>query len=142
MSDQSRSRKVAEWNQRLLRFSNSGQSVVEFCRTEGVSQPSFYGWRKKLKAVGVSAKSIGEHDALVRVVTPVRPRNLSRFESVSLDSHSIGAAGLKVRLPGGIELELGDDPSVIETVVKQLVESAIQESAFQESLQKTGPQSC
>jgi transposase-like protein len=36
------------WRQRLRRFSKSGLTVVAFCRSEGVSAPSFYQWRKRL----------------------------------------------------------------------------------------------
>jgi transposase len=32
----------------LARWRRSGLSVRAFCRAEGVSEPSFYGWRRKL----------------------------------------------------------------------------------------------
>jgi transposase len=38
----------AVWRERLRRFSKSGVTVGDFCRTEGVSAPSFYQWRKRL----------------------------------------------------------------------------------------------
>lgn len=140
MSEDSRSRKVEEWSQRLLRFSTCSQTVVEFCRTEGVSQPSFYAWRKKLNVPGISAQSPGLADAALKAVKPVRNSSASRFAPVSFDPAITCAhpQGLKVRLPGGIELELGNDPHVIQAVVKQLVESSLQES----SLQTGGPQAC
>ncbi len=122
MPDQSRSRKVEEWCQRLLRYSKSSQTVVEFCRSEGVSQPSFYLWRKKLKALESAT------DASAEFVKPVSPM---RFEPVSLAPPRAHQPGLKVRLPGGIELELGDDPNVIQAVVEQLIESALQVSGAQ-----------
>jgi transposase-like protein len=43
------SSKVAEWQGRLRRFAAGGLSVAEFCRHEGVSGPSFYSWRKRLR---------------------------------------------------------------------------------------------
>ena len=39
---------VARWRERLERFESSGQSGAAFCRDEGVSQASFYKWRKRL----------------------------------------------------------------------------------------------
>ncbi len=36
------------WSFVLSEQSQSGQSVREFCRQEGVSEASFYQWRKKL----------------------------------------------------------------------------------------------
>ena len=40
-----------QWRDRLRRFASSKLSVVEFCRREKVSAPSFYQWRKKLAAL-------------------------------------------------------------------------------------------
>jgi transposase len=39
----------ALWQQRLLRFERSGLSVSAFCDHEGVSTPSFYAWRRRLR---------------------------------------------------------------------------------------------
>ena len=39
-----------QWRQRIERQRKSGLSVAEFCRTEGVSSPSFYTWRRKLQS--------------------------------------------------------------------------------------------
>ena len=131
MSTQARSRKIQEWSQRLLRFSNSRQTIAEFCRSEGVSQPSFYLWRKKLKALEPARFTNPETSA-----EAAKPRKPITFEAVSFDPFAAAHAhqsGLKVRLAGGIELELGDDPKVIEAVVKLLIES---------TWQKTGPQTC
>ena len=38
----------AEWRERLARFRECNLTAKEFCRQEGVSQPSFYQWRKRL----------------------------------------------------------------------------------------------
>jgi transposase-like protein len=40
---------AAVWRDRLARFHKSGLTVAEFCRREGVSNPSFYQWRKRLR---------------------------------------------------------------------------------------------
>lgn len=37
-----------EWEQRLARFDQSGLSVLDFCRQEGIVSQSFYHWRRKL----------------------------------------------------------------------------------------------
>ena len=37
------------WTQRLQRYRLSGQTVVEFCRDEEVSQAAFYYWKKRLR---------------------------------------------------------------------------------------------
>ena len=48
MSRSSNPAKVAEWRQRLRRFSTSGLTVARFCAKERVSTPTFYQWRKRL----------------------------------------------------------------------------------------------
>jgi hypothetical protein len=37
------------WQQRLLRFERAGLSVSAFCDQEGISTPSFYAWRRRLR---------------------------------------------------------------------------------------------
>ncbi|WP_283430782.1 IS66 family insertion sequence element accessory protein TnpA [Neorhodopirellula lusitana] len=34
---------------RIRRFQQTEMTVAQFCSAEGVSQPSFYNWRRKLK---------------------------------------------------------------------------------------------
>src|SRR3954468_10316930 len=42
----------AHWQRVLARWKRSGLSARAFCRAEGVSEPSFYGWRRKLDQAG------------------------------------------------------------------------------------------
>lgn len=37
------------WRNLIARQQRSGQSIAAFCRTHGVSQPSFFAWRKRLR---------------------------------------------------------------------------------------------
>ena len=39
---------AARWRERIGRWRSSGLSVAEFCRREGISEPSFFAWRKRL----------------------------------------------------------------------------------------------
>jgi len=39
---------------RILREAESGETVVEVCRKHGVSQQSFYLWKKKFAGLGLS----------------------------------------------------------------------------------------
>ena len=46
-------RAVADrWRRILEQQRRSGSSVAAFCRRAGVSQPSFYAWRQKLRGAG------------------------------------------------------------------------------------------
>ena len=38
------------WAERLGRFRRANQTVAQFCAAEGVSEPSFYVWRRTLAA--------------------------------------------------------------------------------------------
>jgi transposase len=38
------------WRDLITRWKTSGQSVAAFCAARGVSQASFYAWRKRLRA--------------------------------------------------------------------------------------------
>lgn len=47
-----KSRKEAYWRDIVKRQARSGLSVRGFCAEEDISEPSFYGWRKKLAGRG------------------------------------------------------------------------------------------
>lgn len=44
-------RSAGEWQAILARFSGSGLSVAAFCRSEAISEASFYRWRSLLASV-------------------------------------------------------------------------------------------
>jgi hypothetical protein len=95
-------RKAHEWRRRLRRYHKSRQSVVAFCRQEGVSQPTFYFWRKRL----------------AQAVEPT-PRSLepAGFRPVRL----LPAANVDVRLPGGTQLIVPlSDPEGLRLVIETL----------------------
>ena len=39
---------------RVLRQADSGETVVEACRKHGISQQTFYRWKKKYAGLGLS----------------------------------------------------------------------------------------
>ena len=109
--------KRRQWAERLERFGNSGQTVAQFCRNEGVSQPSFYQWKTKLGSKTQSSKRRGRQ-------SPSRPgctAKSSAFKPVHVSPPDI-ASGVTVRLPDGIVIEIGSDPQLLETVMSQLLD--------------------
>ena len=48
MATKGRADKAARWREILSRQAGSGLSIRQFCAREGVSEPSFFAWRKKL----------------------------------------------------------------------------------------------
>ena len=41
--------KAAEWAERIAKHQSSGMSVKEFCKERGLTECSFYAWRKRLR---------------------------------------------------------------------------------------------
>lgn len=87
--------KLAAWQQRLLRFEKSGQTINEFCRLEGFSPQSFYLWRKRLD------KNRGP------VGSPMRLPARQSFVPVRLTATA--ALPIVIRLPNGVRVRLPGD---------------------------------
>jgi|SRR5208282_5360179 len=87
--------KLAVWQARLRRFAESGSSIADFCRQEGVSVPSFYLWRKRL------AKSAGSVGSAKRLTAK------QSFVPVRLTATA--AMPIIIRLPNGVRVRLPGD---------------------------------
>jgi hypothetical protein len=108
--------KLREWAERFRRFEEADQSVTAFCKAESVSQPTFYHWRRRLAAAG-------RHKANEVARPRDRPAAASsRFQSLLVTPQK-EVVGVKIRLPGGAEIELGNDASLIEKIIAQLLAS-------------------
>ena len=93
------------WQQRLGRFAAAGLSVREFCDREGVSQASFYKWRRRLP----------------EAARPASPQGKPAFQPVRLTT----AAGLAIELPGGARLEVAaDQVELARAVVREVAQAA------------------
>ena len=104
--------KVLEWRRRLARFKDSRQSVVQFCRDEDVSVPSFYQWRKKLRQPTTALN--GMHGALDEASDSVP--GFARLRMVA-------SPCLTVRLPGGTQLDVPTaDPDVLRRTIRMLAQ--------------------
>ena len=54
------------WRDRLARFARSNLTVKQFCRQEGVSDPSFYQWRKRLKRGAAGKENVASLASSIR----------------------------------------------------------------------------
>jgi transposase len=93
----------------LARFATSELSVVAFCAAEGVSQPSFYWWKRRLATESADAAT-PRHSAkdVAAVLLPVR---------VAAPSPAV-----ELILPGGATLRLvpGCDLTFVRCLVDAL----------------------
>jgi transposase len=87
------------WQQRLLRFEQAGLPAPAFCASEGVSLPSFYSWKRRLRPPTAAAHT--------------QPR----LVSVRL----LGPAPVEVVLPSGAVLRVS--PGCDLTFVRSLLDA-------------------
>lgn len=103
MSRESDPGKVELWRARFARHAQSGMKTAEFCAAEGVTQGSFYAWRRKL---GLS------QPRKTRRSTP------EAFQRVAVNPLPVLAA----RLPGGVLIETSAaNEKVLRTIINELV---------------------
>lgn len=98
--------KEARWREILQRQAGSGLSIRSFCADEGISEPSFYAWRRKLrthKGNGrrTSQKSRGRDEA---------PDNARLFVPLTLLGDTptleiIHPLGYRIQVSGDVNLE-------------------------------------
>lgn len=92
------------WRDLIGRQQRSGQSVAAFCRAHGVSQPSFFSWRKRLRLRSHAAPS---------PFVPVQ---------IDLSSPLTQSAHIEILLPSGacVRVSHGCDRQTLETVLAAL----------------------
>ena len=107
----SRAEKVAEWTNRLRRFEESGQTVADFCVGEGVSQPSFYHWKKKFRESGMTTAVPGKASNGFRPVM-VTPSTLpaARQSSMNRNMHKTFCVNLNMIFTSLVESVMATAP--------------------------------
>lgn len=83
------------WAERLQRFEQAEMTIAEFCVSEGVSQPSFYNWRRKLRSL-----VLNDAGTTAKFVPVALQRMPERTESA--ETH----ANTTIELPGGIRIRV------------------------------------
>ncbi len=98
--DQRAVSKSDQWRDRLAEQERSGLSVKRFCQQQGLTEYSFYAWRKRLRSAG-----------------PVR------FALVERGAQQVSAEfGLELALANGDRLRIGTgvDTKTLRTVLELL----------------------
>ena len=95
------------WRDRLARFGECKLTVKEFCRQEGVSDPSFYQWRKRLEKGPPDSKHsrrTGGRSAKAEKSQSFVPVRVSSAEDLS---NAVLAGGLaEVEFPNGVRIRV------------------------------------
>lgn len=92
------------WREVFGRFDSSGESVVAFCKREGLNTSSFHRWRRRLETPATAAStSQGPRQA----ARPPAAASFIEMGSVAAASQSAAARlELKLELGGGLVLHL------------------------------------
>jgi hypothetical protein len=99
----------AVWRERLAKFESGNLTVADFCRREGVSNPSFYQWRKRLKQRGQQPSRVGRAGRK----SPGNGRS-SRFLPVNVSGLSMA----EIELPNGIRIRVpATNADVLRTAI-------------------------
>jgi len=109
MARESNAAKVNEWSERLGRFQRSDLTVRRFCQSEGVSQGSFYLWKRRLAK---RSRATGQP----KVVRP-------KFQAVEFSTvfAQPEERATTIRLAEGVEIELGSDLRIVDQVVGAII---------------------
>ena len=112
----SNSDNIRLWAERLNRFQSSGLTGTRFCEAEGVSEPAFYYWKKKLAVAPdspgkVANKGGGTHKSARRAFQAVQ---------VAPPIESATSVATTVRIASDVEIELGSDPRVVDQVIESI----------------------
>jgi transposase-like protein len=105
MARVSGSGKGAAWRRRVRRFERAGMTVERFCGEEGVSESSFYRWRKLLAE---RPGATGDGDCM------------PAFKAVRVTA---GDAAMSIRLLGGARVEVPTgNLDVVRAVMGELLQ--------------------
>ena len=85
--------KADEWAERIAVQQRSGMSVKQFCKEQGVTEYSFYAWRKRLREKGPVRFALVEKSA----------RRQERTAEVAIEL--VLATGDRLRIGNGVETE-------------------------------------
>jgi len=85
------------WRMAIETWQSSGLSIRRFCKQEGLSEPSFYSWRKRLASVNrpaVDTEADCQPEPFIRVSIPP-------VKSVALELFFV--SGHTLRIPAGMD---------------------------------------
>ena len=107
--------KEQHWRQHLAAWRRSGQTVRAYCRAQGLSEPSFYAWRRVLAEPHPRTTTADHATDTAKPARAAAPA----FVPVRLVDHPVVAPPIEVVLRGGRVLRVTAGFSV--STVRDLV---------------------
>jgi transposase-like protein len=118
MARLTRAERTVIWQQRVDRYLQSKQTVADFCKSEGISVPSFYEWKRRL----ISQRHADELPRREVAFSDAKPSHRKAAstpfaELVVTEQHETARA----QLPNGISISLGRDVAIAAAIVDRLM---------------------
>ena len=101
------------WQMVLETFKSSGLSVRQFCKQEGLSEPSFYSWRKRLTKV--DEPEADEEEAC----------QSESFFQVSIPKNNSIALELVLNSGNTLRISSGTDSATLNDVISVLQQAGL-----------------
>lgn len=101
------------WRMAIETWRSSGLSIRQFCRQEGLSEPQFYLWRKKLSSSGITDAIHQDEPRQEAFIEVALPKNSDIAIEVLLSS------GNMVRIP------FGADTATLNNVISALRQAGL-----------------
>jgi hypothetical protein len=89
------------WRMAIETWQASGLSVRQFCKQEGLPEPTFYSWRKKLTGCDTESED----------------QNTSSFIEVAMPRGNPSAVELLMTSGNTLRIPAGVDPATLSTVL-------------------------
>lgn len=102
----SRSETAKLWQQRLRRFDRSQLTVAQFCLSEGISQPSYYQWKKKLRELPSDAKPTPSATGAQFMPLRLATESANQAASEAAEQAGPSLACTTIELPGGVRIRV------------------------------------
>lgn len=102
------------WRDLFAKRAALGLSVAKVCEEAGVSQATFYAWRKRLQSSRRTSAPVGSRRGLTKTASPLVP---VRIVSDRIDADPTPT--MIVELPGAVRVQIspGCDASTIQAVL-------------------------
>jgi transposase-like protein len=103
------------WQELFAKRASLGLSVAQVCKEAGVSQATFYAWRKRLQSSRQRSMAVGPRRGLTKKASPLVP---VRIVSDQLDEGRTPT--VIIELPGAVRVQIppGCEASTIQAVLQ------------------------